>query len=106
MLEIYVKKKKITPEMLIGISCGGASIFFIALACLIFYCRQLREDKLNDLYEYSISDDQPNLLGNNNNENDKENETENQETKPQENSFEYVTSAHGDPPQYDYLFFV
>lgn len=46
MLEVYVKKKKITPEMLIGISWGGASVFFIALACLIFYCRQLKGDKL------------------------------------------------------------
>lgn len=36
-LDIFSKKKKIMVEILIGLSCGGAAIFFIILAHVIMY---------------------------------------------------------------------
>lgn len=44
--------------MLIGISCGGAAIFFISLSCIIFYCRNLKEREFLFSDDFSISDDE------------------------------------------------
>ena len=55
-LDIFNNKKKITPEMLIGFSCGGAAIFFILLALVIMYCRG-KYDTYSDILLLSDSDE-------------------------------------------------
>lgn len=58
-LENVQIKKKITPEQLIGITCGSAAVFFLILAIIIFAIN--KKYKINDdIDDYSISSDDTN----------------------------------------------
>lgn len=56
--EVTKRKNRITAEMLIGISCGSAAVFFIILACLIFYCSLINSQKMSDDISFSSYDDE------------------------------------------------
>lgn len=52
-----VKKKKLSPESLIGIVCGTTSIFFLILYIVIFSIRKKTKVMSKSDYEYSFSSD-------------------------------------------------
>lgn len=56
--EVTKRKNRITAEMLIGISCSSAAVFFIILACLIFYCSLINSQKMSDDISFSSYDDE------------------------------------------------
>lgn len=64
-----LEKKKIRLEMLIGLSCGGAAIFFIILALGIMYLRG-NNDTYSDILPLSDSDEVHAIQAEENNNND------------------------------------
>ena len=71
--EVFNLKKKLTPEMLIGITCGSTAVFFIILTCLILYCRQLQKSRLDEFIDFLISEEDMENDTNNKNKDNNEN---------------------------------
>lgn len=90
-MTLDIRKARISPEQLIGVVCGSASVFFLILAIIIFIVR--RKQYIPSSEGFDISDDDYSV--------DIDNKTQQQEENFQTSKDMILKTQQDDIPYFD-----